>query len=53
MKYSEDVMTNSVFRASASTSKILKDKKYFNAVKNFWANSVLRGKRNLSKILND
>jgi len=44
IKYSEDVMTNSVFRASASSSKILKDKKYFNAVKNFWVNSVFQGK---------
>jgi len=33
--------------------KILKDKKYFNTVKNFRANSVLQGKRRLLKILND
>jgi len=46
-------MTNSVFRASASSSKILIDKQYFNAVKNFWANSVFQDKRKLSKILND
>jgi len=46
-------MTNSVLSASASFSKILKDKKYFNAVKNFRANSVFQGKRMLFKILND
>jgi len=45
-------MTNSVFRASASSSKILKDEKYFNAVKNFRVNSVFQGKRKLFKILN-
>ena len=53
IKYNADVMTNAVFKASASSSKILKDKKYFNAVKSFWANSVFHGKRKLSKILND
>jgi len=46
-------MTNSVFRASASYLKILKDIKYYNAVKNFWANLVFQSKRKLSKILND
>jgi len=45
-------MTNSVFNASASSSKILKDK-YLNAVKNFRAISVFQGKRKLFKILND
>jgi len=46
---------NSVFRASASCSKILKDIKYFNAMnlKNFKANSVFQGKHKLFKILND
>jgi len=34
----EKFRANSVFRASSSCSKILKDKKYFNAVKNFRAN---------------
>jgi len=46
-------MTNFVFRASASSSKVLKDKKYLNAVKNFRANSVFQGKGKLFKILND
>jgi len=37
---------NSVFRASASCSKILNDKKYmFNTVKNFRVNCVFQGKR--------
>ena len=49
----KNFMTNSVFRASASSSKILKDKKYFNAVKNFRVNSIFQGKRKLFKILND
>jgi len=46
---------NSVFRASASCSKILNDKKYFTTVKNFRAtlffraNSVFQGKRKLLK----
>jgi len=44
---------NSVFRASASSSKTLKDKKYFNAVKIFRANSVFQDKRKLFKIMND
>jgi len=43
---------NSVFRASASCSKILNDKKYFSIVKNFRANSVFQGKRKLLKVLN-
>jgi len=46
-------MTNFVFRASASSSKILKDKKYFNAVKIFRENSVFQGKRKLFKSMND
>jgi len=41
----EKFRANSVFRASTSGSEILKDKKYFNAVKNFRANSVCQGKR--------
>jgi len=41
------------FRARSSCSKILKDKKYFNTVKLFRANSVFQGKRRLFKILND
>ena len=40
-------------RASSSCSKILKDKNYFNTVKNFRANSVFQGKSRLFKILND
>jgi len=44
---------NSVFRARLSCLKILKDKQYFNIVKNFRANSVFQGKRKLFKILND
>jgi len=44
---------NSVFRAGASCSKILNDKKYiFNTVKNFRANSVLRASASCSKIRN-
>jgi len=31
----------------------MKDKKYFNTVKNFRANSVFQDKRRLFKILND
>jgi len=38
---------NFVFRTSASSSKILKDKKYFNTVKDFRANSVFQSKRKL------
>ena len=44
---------NSLSRASASCSKILKDNKYSNAVKIFRANSVFQGKLKLFKILND
>jgi len=40
---------NSVFRASASCSKILNDKIYYNTVKNSRANSVFQGKRKLLK----
>jgi len=50
---SEKFRANSVFRASASCSKFLKDKKYFNTVKIFRATSVFQGKRKLFKILND
>jgi len=35
--------------ASATCSKTLNDKKYFNSVKNFWATRVFQGKRNLLK----
>jgi len=49
----EKFRANSVFRAISSCSKILKDKQYFNTVKNFKANSVFQGKRRLFKILND
>jgi len=41
------------FRASASCSKILKDKKYYNAVKIVRVNSVFQGKRKLFEILNN
>ena len=43
---------NSVFRASASCSKILNDKKYLNAVKNFRAALFFRASASCSKILN-
>jgi len=49
----EKFRANSVFRASSSCLKILKDKKYFNTVTNFRANTVFQGKRRLFKILND
>jgi len=49
----EKFKANSVFRTSLSCWKIMKDKKYFNTVKNFMANSVFQGKRRLFKILND
>jgi len=49
----EKFRANSVFRASSSFSKILKDKKYFNTVKNSRADPVFQGKRRLLKILND
>ena len=49
----EKFRANSVFRASQSFSKILKDKKYFNTVKNSRAVSVFQGKRRLFKILKD
>ena len=45
----EKFRANSVFRASSCFSKILKDRKYFNTVKN----SVFQGKRRLFKILYD
>jgi len=44
---------NSVFRARASCSKILNDKKYLNTVKIFRANSIFRASASCSKILND
>jgi len=49
----EKIRANFVFRASSSFSKILKDKKYFNTVKNPKADSVFRGKHRLFKILKD
>jgi len=49
----EKFRANSVFRASQSFSKILRDKKYFNTVKNSRAVSVFQGKRRLFKILKD
>ena len=49
----EKFRANSVFRPSSSCPKILKDKKYFNTVKNIRANSVFQGKRRLFKIVND
>ena len=42
---------NSVFRASASCSKILNDKIYFNAVKNSRATLFLRASADYSKLL--
>jgi len=45
----EKFRANSVFRASSSCSKILKDKKYLNTVKNFRANSCFQGKHKLLK----
>ena len=53
MEWLEKFRANSVFRASLSCSKILKDKKYFNTVENFRENSVFQSKRRLFKILND
>jgi len=49
----EKIRANSVFRASSSSSKILKDKKDFNTVKNSRAYSVFQGKRRLFKLLKD
>jgi len=43
---------NSVFRASASCSKTLNDKKYFNTVKNPMATLFFRASASCSKILN-
>ena len=48
----EKFRANSIFRESSSCSKIMKDKKYFNTVKNCRANSVFQSKRRLFKILN-
>jgi len=42
-----------IFRASASCSKFLNDKKYFNPVKIFRANSVVRTSVSCSKFLNN
>jgi len=49
----EKFRANSVFRASSSFSKILKDKKHLNTVRNSRADSVFQGKRRLLKILKD
>jgi len=49
----KNFMANSVFRASASRSKILTDKKYFNNVKIFRATLFFRASQSCSKILND
>jgi len=43
---------NSVFRTSASCSKFLNDKKYFNSVKNFRATLCFRASVSYSKMLN-
>jgi len=45
--------TYSVFRASASCSKFLNDKKYFNPVKIFRATLFFSASASCSKILND
>jgi len=44
---------NSVFRASASYSKFLNNKKYFKTVKNFRATLFFSASASCSKILND
>jgi len=44
---------NSVFRASASCSRIQNDKKYFNTVKLFRATLIFRASVSCSKVLND
>jgi len=44
---------NAVFRASASCSKILNDKRYFNTVKIFRTTLFFRDSGSCSKILND
>ena len=44
---------NSVFRASATRSKILNDKKYIHYSEKFQGNSVFRASATRSKILND
>jgi len=46
-------MSNSVFRAIASCSKVLNDKKYFNTVKNSRATLFFRASASCTKILND
>jgi len=52
--YSKEFQGNSVFRASASCSKVLNDKKYINTVK-FFRETLLSGQAqaSCSKILND
>jgi len=45
----EKFRANSIVRASSSCSKILKDKKYFNTVKNFRAKSVFSASAGCSK----
>jgi len=51
IQYSE-LRENSVFRARASCSKILNDKKYFNTVKNFRATLFFKASASCSNILN-
>ena len=41
----ENFRANSVFRASTSCSKVLKDKKYFNTVKSFRATLFFRARQ--------
>jgi len=53
IKYSQKFHNKLFSEQTQSSSKILTDKKYFNAVKNFRENSVFQGKRMLFKILND
>jgi len=48
----KNVRANSVFRTSASCSKKLNDKKYFNTVKNFRATLFFRASASCSNILN-
>jgi len=51
IQYSE-LRENSVFKARASCSKILNDKKYFNTVKNFRATLFFKASASCSNILN-
>jgi len=49
----KNFMTNFVFRASASSSKIMRDENISMQWKIFKANSIIQGMRKLFKILND